>query len=84
MSVSIAQKYMLPTTASVTTSAAATTAITTTTSPDIIVTPRRVAGNSPRGGNRLLNELIRVTVAPAHREYGISLVKMLDGKPHVA
>lgn len=46
------------------------------------------ASHSPRqhtgSANPSLEDLIRVSVPPPNREYGLSLVKLLDGKPNVS
>jgi len=73
--VSIAEKYMY------------TTVPTTATTPTIThsSTPPRLSQTSlPSRNNPPLEDLIRVAVSPAYREYGISLVKLLDGKPNIA
>lgn len=49
-----------------------------------IVSSASVRPSLPSRINPPLDDLIRVAVAPAYREYGLSLVRLLDKKPNVA
>lgn len=93
--VSIAEKYMYNTT---TTSPTAVSKLPTPavvsralTPPVVsrpptppIVSSASVGSSLPSHINPPLDDLIRVAVTPAYREYGLSLVKLLDKKPNVA
>lgn len=81
--VSIAEKYMYNT------NATAPAAVSTAPAPAVVTTPSvppRLSHRSslPSRTNPPLDDLIRVAVNPAYREYGVSLMKLLDGKPNIA
>lgn len=86
--VSIAEKYMYNTTTTspIAVSNPPTPAIVSSPPTPPIVSSASISHRSslPSRTNPPLDDLIRVAVTPAYREYGLSLVKLLDKKPNVA
>ena len=78
--VTIAEKYMYKENDSLTSTSTPTPTTTTATA----TTGIRPPVSLPHLNNPSIDHLIRTTVPPVYREYGISLVNLLDGKPNIA